>query len=145
MGYFTIGGSKRRVFVSFDVERDRPFRDFFYRQGRKDDATWHVSFASELYDQTDPMWISTATGRIKQFEALVVLLTSTAYRSPGVLKEVAIAHILNKNVIQIIPYGAGSPHTIPNAGRVVRWEWDAVKRAIAAPPAFGSRRYVIAH
>ena len=91
LGYRTIGGSKRRVFVSFNVEHGRPFR------------------------------------------------------SPGVLKEVATAHILQKSVIQIVPYGAGSPHTIPNAGRVVRWEWDVVKRAVAAAPAFGTRRYSMAN
>ena len=89
LGYRTIGGSKRCVFISFGVERDRPFRDFFYREGRKNDAMWHVSFASELYDEMDPMRISTTTGRINQCEAMVVLRSSSTYRSPGVLKEVA--------------------------------------------------------
>mgnify|MGYP002821308318 CR=1 FL=1 len=94
----TIGGNKRRVFVSFDVERDRLFRNFFYREGRDHDATWHVSFTSNLYEEIDPMWISTAIGRVKQCEALVVLRSSSTYRSPGVLKEVATAHILQKSV-----------------------------------------------
>ncbi len=59
LGYRTIGGNKRRVFVSFDAERDRPFR------------------------------------------------------SPGVLKEVATAHILQKSVIQVVPYGAGAQTPSP--------------------------------
>ena len=81
------------------------------------------------------MWISRTTGRIKQAEVVVVLLGHTAFRSPGVLKEVTIAQILGKKVYQIIPHRGGSPNVIPNAGRVLRWDWDTIKRAIAASPA----------
>ncbi len=110
LGYRTIGGSKRRVFVSSDVERDRLLRNFFYREGQQHYATWHVSFASELYETMDPMWISTAIGRIKQCEALVVVRSSSTYRSPGVLKEVATARILQKRFIQLFPM-ARAAHT----------------------------------
>ena len=86
------------------------------------------------------MFVSTATGHIKESEAVVVLLGPTTFGCPGVLKEVAIGIMLSKPIYQIIPYGAGTPHTIPNAGRVVRWDWENVKRAIAtAPSRWGSR------
>ena len=140
----TIGGTKRRVFVSFDVERDRPFKDSFLNQGRKSDATWHATYWSQAYDETDSMWVSTATSHIKQSEAVVVLLGPTTFRAPGVLKEVTIAQILGKSVYQIIPYGAGEPHIIPNVGQVVRWDWEKVKRVIATVPSrFGSRAICI--
>lgn len=132
----TIGGTKRRTFVSFDPTRGRPVRDFFLHQGRREDATWVVKNWSEPYEEEDVagLWVSQTTGRIKQAEVLVVLLGPTTYRCPGVLKEVTIAKILGKNVYQIIPFGAGNPHFIPNAGRVLRWEWDTIKRAIATAP-----------
>ncbi|MDA0797361.1 MAG: hypothetical protein O2826_00130 [Chloroflexi bacterium] len=132
----TIGGTKRRIFISFDSERDRPVRDYFYNQGRRDDATWIVKSWSEPFaDDSTGMWISQTTGRIKQAEVVVVLLGPTAFRCPGVLKEVTIAQMLGKRIYQIIPHGGGSPNVIPNAGRVLRWEWDNIKRAIAASPA----------
>jgi hypothetical protein len=81
---------------------------------------------------------------MKQTETLVVLLGPTTFRSPGVLKEITIAQILGMNVYQIIPYGAGSPHYIPNAGRVVRWDGDDVKRAIATSPARRGARFAFA-
>ena len=130
----TIGGIKRKVFVSYDAPRDRPFRDFFINQSRHTDATWYVRRWSEPYDETNAMWVTTATGRIKEAEAVVVLLGPMTFRAPGVLKEVTIAQILGKYVYQIIPYGAGQPDVIPNVGRVVRWDWEAVKRAIATAP-----------
>jgi hypothetical protein len=130
----TVGGTKRRVFISFDPARGRPVRDFFFNQGRREDATWTVKNWSEPFDEDDGMWISQTTGRIKQAEVLVVLLGPTTFRCPNVLKEVMIAQILDKNIYQIIPFGAGSPHYIPNAGRVIRWEWDTIKRAIATAP-----------
>jgi hypothetical protein len=130
----TIGGTKRKVFVSFDYERDRPYKDFFINQSRKPDATWFSSDSSDPYP-TDLEWVANTTRRIKQAEAMVVLLGPTTFKSPGVLKEVTIAQILKKFVSQIIPYGAGMPHVIPNVGRVIRWDWDNVKRAIATAPA----------
>ena len=39
----TVGGTKRRIFVSFDMCSDHHHRDLFLSQGRKSDATWHVS------------------------------------------------------------------------------------------------------
>ena len=131
----TIGGIKRKVFVSYDTVHDRAFREFFVSQSRHSDATWHVRRWSEEWDESNPAWVSMTTGRIKEAEAVVVLLGPMTFRAPGVLKEVMIAEILGKYVYQIIPYGAGQPHVIPNVGRVVRWDWDAVKRAIATAPA----------
>lgn len=131
----TIGGIKRKVFVSYDTVRDRPFRDFFIGQSRHTDATWYVRQWSMEYDPENGMWVSTTTGRIKEAEAVVVLLGPMTFRAPGVLKEVTIAQILGKYVYQVIPYGAGQPHVIPNVGRVVRWDWESVKRAIATAPA----------
>jgi hypothetical protein len=55
-------------------------------------------------------------------------------------KEVAIGIMLSKPIDQIRSYCAGTPHTIPNAGRVVRWDGENVKCAIAtAPSRWGSR------
>jgi hypothetical protein len=136
----TIGGSKRKVFVAFDVERDRQYREFLFNQGRKSDATWYVSHWSQPYDENDPLWVADTSSHIKQAEAVVVLLGPTTFWAPGVLKEVTIAKVLQRFVYQIIPYGAGTPHIIPSTGRVVRWEWETVKRAIAtAPTRHGSR------
>jgi hypothetical protein len=129
-----IGGIKRRVFVSFDTDRDRPMRDFFISQGRRDDSTWSVTRWSEEFDAEDPSWISDATHHIKQAEVFVLLLGPTSFQSPGVLKEIIIAKILNKQIYQIIPPGKGTPNVIPNVGRVLKWEWAAVKRAIATMP-----------
>ncbi len=131
----TIGGIKRKVFVSYDTERDRAFRDFFINQSRHSDATWYVRRWSDEYNEANSMWMSTTTGRIKEAEAVVVLLGPMTFKAPGVLKEVTIAQILGKFIYQIIPYGAGQPHIIPNAGRVVRWDWESVKRLIATAPA----------
>jgi hypothetical protein len=117
-----IGGTKRKVHLSFDVEQGQPYKDFFVRQGQKRDATWSVTSTSPAFGLNDPRWLSTLTSLIKRAEALLVLLTPTTYRSLSVLKEVTIAQILGRPVFQIIPYGAGEPHVIPNAGRAIAWD-----------------------
>ena len=128
----TVGGTRRRVFVSFDATRDRPFRDFFERQGAKSDATWLVKGSSVPYIEGDPNWVPTTMNRMSQCEVLVVLLTATTFKSPTVLAEVRLAKQLGLNICQIIPYGAGSPHVIPGAGAVIRWDWNNVKKGIVA-------------
>jgi hypothetical protein len=67
-------------------------------------------------------------------DLVVVLLGPTTFTCKGVLKEMTIAEVLGLTVVQVVVPGAGSPHIIPNVGRVVHWEWDTVKRAMLAPP-----------
>ena len=136
----TVGGSKRLVYLCFDPERDRPLRDFFMKQGRQSDATWYVNHWSQPYDENDPMWLTTAASHIKPAEAVVVMLGPTTYMVKGVLKEITIAQVLRKHIYQIIPTASGSPHVIPGVGRIVRWEWKNVKRAIATAPRRGDSR-----
>jgi hypothetical protein len=71
---------------------------------------------------------------MRQADLVVVLLGPTTFNYKGVLKEMTIAEILGLTVVQVVVPGAGSPHIIPNVGRVVHWEWDTVKRAMLAPP-----------
>lgn len=133
----TIGGIKRRVFASFNTERDRSLRDFFMNEGRKQDATWSVIRWSEPYaddDVDDGRWVTETTGRIRQTDLVVVLLGQTTFTCKNVLKELTIAEVLGMNVVQVVVPAAGAPHIIPNVGRVVHWEWDTVKRAMLVPP-----------
>lgn len=135
MNVQTYGGIKRRVFASFHTERDRGLRDHFITEGRKLDATWTVTRWSEPYVEDDEgLWITNTTGRMRQTDLVVVLLGATTFNCKGVLKELTIAQVLGMNVVQVILPGAGSPHYIPNVGRVVHWDWDTVKRAMLAPP-----------
>jgi hypothetical protein len=129
--WHTVGGSKRLVFLSFDVERDRKLRDYFLTQGRHNDATWYVRHWSGPYDETDPMWVSTTTGHVQHAEAVVVMMSPSTFRAKGVLKEISIAKELGRPVFQIVPESSGRPHLIPGIGPVIWWEWQAVKRAIA--------------
>ena len=136
----TVGGNKRRVYLCFDYERDRQLRDFFLNQGRHTDATWYVTHWSQPYADTDPLWMSTAANQIKDAEAFVIMLGPGTHKAPGVLKEVNIARQLDKPIYQIVPPTPGDPHPIPRTGRVVRWEWQAVKRIIATAPRRGNSR-----
>ena len=69
-------------------------------------------------------WEREAEARIRRSDVVVVLVGPKTYRSPGVLKEVAIARRLGKPVVQIIGYKGSSPIRVPNAGRLLRWTWD---------------------
>lgn len=136
----TVGGTKRRIFVSFDTCSDQHHRDFFLSQGRKSDATWHVSFTSEPFEEPTVPWVAATLDRISRCEALVVILSPITFSSAGVLKEIQLAQVLGKPIYQIVPYGVAEPHVIPDTGRIVPWDWDAVRRTLATIPRhWGSR------
>jgi hypothetical protein len=76
----TVGGTKRRIFVSFDTCSDQHHRDFFLSEGRKSDATWHVSFTSEPFGEQTAPWVA------------------ATFRSADVLKEIQLAQVLGAHL-----------------------------------------------
>jgi len=61
---------------------------------------------------------------------VIVMVGPLTYKAPGVLKEVKMARKAEKPIYQIIGYKDSSPERVPNAGRLLRWNWDNLKRIL---------------
>ena len=53
---------------------------------------------------------------------------------PEILKEIKLAQVLGRPIYQIVPYGVSEPHVIPGTGRIVPWDWDAIRRTLVTIP-----------
>ena len=121
---------RKRVFVSFDFDRDRVLKEFIIGQAKSPDSPFEVIDMS--MKEAAPMfsWLADAELKIRRCELVIVVLGLHTYKAPGVLKEVAVARRLKKPIIQIIGYRNGKCTPVPDAGRVYTWNWENLKKVI---------------
>jgi hypothetical protein len=119
--------AKKRVFVSFDFDRDKVLKDFIVGQARS--GSLPVEIVDTSLKEAAPMatWQQKAELAIRRSQLVVVMVGPQTHRAPGVLKEVAMARRNNIPIVQIIGYRDSNPPAVNNAGRLYRWTHDNVK------------------
>ena len=124
--------ARKRVFVSFDFDNDKALKDFVIGQARLSDSPFEVIDHSLKEAQPAKNWESKARQAINRAEVFIVMLGPTTRQASGVLKEVAMANELNVPRFQIIGYQRGkSDWAVPGAGRVLRWNWENLKKLLS--------------
>lgn len=118
---------KKRVFVSFDFDNDRVLKDFIIGQSEKPDSPFEVADWSMKEAAPQKEWEDDARNRINRSDLVVVMVGRLTYKAPGVLKEVKMARDAGKPIYQIIGYKDSQPTGVPDAGRLLRWNWDNLK------------------
>lgn len=122
--------AKKKVFVSFDFDNDKFLKESLIGQAMNPDSPFEVIDGSMKEAAPEYNWEKTAEDKIRKAEMVVIMLGQNTYRARGVLKEVQIARIHNKQIVQIIGYKDRSCPPIPNAGTTYPWEWDTLKRIL---------------
>lgn len=121
---------KKRVFVSFDFDNDKALKEFIIEQCRRDDSPFEVSDHSLKEEFPMRLWEDKARSAIRRSEIVIVMVGPETHKAPGVLKEVRMAREADIQIVQIIGYRDSSPTPVPNAGRLLRWNWDNLKRLL---------------
>lgn len=125
-----MGKRKKRVFVSFDFDNDKTLKDFLIGQSKLPDSPFDVSDWSLKEAAPEKDWEEKARAKIDLVELVIVMVGPNTHKASGVLKEVKMAHNLNKQIIQIIGYKDGDYKPVPDAGRLYRWNWDNLKKLL---------------
>ena len=120
----------KRAFISFDFDNDRVLKDFFVGQFKLPESPFTASDWSMKEAAPQSNWEQEAERRIRRSDIVIVLVGSETHRASGVLKEVAIARRLGKPMVQIIGYKDSHPTRVPNAGRLIRWSWENLKKIL---------------
>ena len=124
--------AKKRVFVSFDFDNDKPLKEFIIGQARLPGSPFEVADHSLKESQPEKEWERKARIAISRVEVLIVILGSQTKRASGVLKEVKMANHLGKTRFQIIGYKNGkSEWAVPGGGRTYLWNWDNLKKLLS--------------
>ena len=118
-----VRNHKKRVFVSFDFDRDRGLKELIIGQSRNEDSPFEVENWSLKEAAPERNWEIEAESRINRSDLVIVMVGSETHRAPGVIKEVAIARRLQKPIVQVIGYRDGNYEPVPGAGRLHSWSW----------------------
>lgn len=119
--------NRKRVFVSFDFDNDRPLKDFIIQQARREDSPFEICNWSLEEAAPEASWVKDARYRISQCHVVIVMVGRRTHKAQGVCKEVRIARMMGKKVVQIIGYSDGKYIPVPGAGKLYRWNWDNLK------------------
>ena len=119
--------AKKRVFVSFDFDRDKALKDFIIGQARNGNVPVEVIDTSLKEAAPIATWEQKAEAAIKQSELVVVMVGPQTHLAPGVLKEVAMARRNEIPIVQMIGYRDANPTKVANAGRLYRWNRENIK------------------
>jgi hypothetical protein len=122
---------RKRVFVSFDFDKDRSLKDLFIGQSRNKETPFEVCDHSLKEEAPELHWEKKAEEKIRYADQVIVLLGPDTHRAPGVLKEVKIARQLDKKIVQLIGYREKKYKRIPGAGVLYHWTWDNLKKILS--------------
>jgi len=122
--------SKKRVFVSFDFDNDKKLKDFIIGQSKLPGSPFDVIDHSLKEAAPERDWEKKANMAIRRSDIVLVMVGPSTYKSPGVLKEVNMARNAGVPIVQIIGYKNGTYTSVPNAGRLYRWNWENLKKLL---------------
>lgn len=122
--------AKKRVFVSFDFDKDKVLKDFIIGQSSLTDSPFEVIDTSLKEAAPMKTWEDKARAAIKRSDIVVVMVGPKTYKAPGVLKEVGMARNEGVTIVQVIGYKNGNYTAVPNAGRLYAWNWDNMKKLL---------------
>lgn len=115
-----------RAFVSFQLE-DRWSRDFLVQHARDKDTS--VDFTDySVHEPFDEKWKTNCRARIALTKGTIVMVGPDAAKSEAVLWEIAETNRQGHPMFGIQIHG-DKTHPIPAglpAGRVIRWDFDAI-------------------
>ena len=122
--------AKKRIFVSFDFDKDKRLKDFIIGQARHPDSPFDVIDHSlkEAAPQRD--WEEKARRAIKRSEIVLIMVGPHTHKASGVLKEVEIGREEGIPIVQVIGYKDGNYKLVPDAGRLYKWNWENLKNLL---------------
>ncbi len=122
--------ARKKVFISFDFDNDKFLKESLIGQSRLDQSPFEVYDYSLKEASKEKEWEEKARKKIEQADLVIVMLGAYTHKSPGVLKEIAIAKALKKKVIQLIGYKDQKCPRIKGAGYLYQWRWENLKKVL---------------
>ncbi len=116
------------VFLSFDFHHDRALKEFLLGQSRLPASPFQIVDCSLHEAAPEPEWELYAREKIQQSDMVLVLLGQHTHQASGVLREVEIAHELDKPIAQLIAHADRDCPPLKQAGRLYRWSWSNLNR-----------------
>lgn len=119
----------KRVFVSFDYDKDLTYKIFMIGQSKLENSPFTISDWSLKEEQKESEWAQKARAKIKCSDIVMVLLGKETHKASGVLKEVKMANEEGIKLVQIIC--CDGYKSVPNAGKIYYWNWNNLSNILS--------------
>ncbi len=121
---------KRKVFVSYDVEKDEKLKEVFLKILERADSPFEVVGHSVKLTEPVNNWEYNTGKVVMKAEIILVLLGPTTHKAPGVKKELEAAFDEEIPSIQIVGYKNVTLKPVPGAGQMIQWSWEQLKKMV---------------
>lgn len=121
---------KKRVYVSFDYDRDKGLKGFIQGQASNPETPFQIVDWSLKEAAPERNWKKKARERIKRSDLVMVVAGPKTRSAPGVRDEVTMAREEGVPVVQMIGYKKKKCPRVANAGRRYRWTYENLKKLL---------------
>jgi len=122
---------KKKIFISFDFDNDLALKNLLVGQSKLADSPFEIIDGSLKEVAPSKDWMKRAKSKIKDADAVIVMLGTTTFKAPGVLKEVKMAKQLKVKIHQIIGYQGKDCPGLKGGGTPYDWTWDNLRELFA--------------
>jgi hypothetical protein len=124
--------TKKRVFISFDVDHDEGTKRMLAGQADLPDSPFDFKDASVKKHLTGD-WEEKVWGRMDNIDLVIVLCGEHTHTASGVATEVTIAQEKNKDYFLLKAYAdktCTKPKSAKSSDKVYKWTWPNLKALI---------------
>ncbi|MFH1368324.1 MAG: TIR domain-containing protein [Elusimicrobiota bacterium] len=125
--------TKKRVFISFDVDHDGGTKIMLAGQARLSDSPFDFIDAS-VKEPLSGDWKDKVKRRMDNIDVVIVLCGEHTHEATGVAAEVKIAQEKETPYFLLAAYsdkGCIKPTTAKSEDKVYKWTWDNLKALIS--------------
>jgi hypothetical protein len=121
---------RKRVFVSFDYDKDKYLKDMLVGQARNPESPFVIADHSLKEAAPERNWKSKAKQKIENVDAVIVIAGKNTHKAAGVRAEVRMAKKAGVPIMQIRGRKNAEIKGVKGAGRVNNWTWKNLNRGI---------------
>ncbi len=128
-----IVATKKRVFISFDVDNDKGAKEMLVGQAKLPDSPFDFKDNSVKYHLTGD-WKEKVRNRMDNVDIVIVLCGTKTHTATGVAAELTIAKEKSKEYFLLKAYPdktCTKPTSAISSDKIYKWTWDNLKKLVA--------------
>ena len=125
--------TKKRAFISFDIDHDEGTKIMLAGQAKKPDSPFDFKDNSVKEHLTGD-WKEKVRRRMDNVDVMIVLCGTQTHTATGVSAELSIAKEKNKPYFLLTAYSdknCTKPKSASSSDKMYDWTWDNLKKLIA--------------
>jgi hypothetical protein len=124
--------TKKRVFISFDIDHDEGTKTMLAGQAKLPDSPFDFKDAS-VKDHLTGDWKEKVRGRMDNIDVVIILCGEHTHTASGVAAELTIAREEDKPYFLLAAYAdktCTKPTSAKSSDKLYKWTWNNLKTLI---------------